>query len=101
MSEQRITRRTLTDRRRGATDPERLRAMSDEGIEASAAADPDNPVWTEAELHAAELVQPDPEPKVPVSIRLDAEVLDFFREGGRGYQSRINSVRAQQRERGR
>jgi uncharacterized protein (DUF4415 family) len=42
------------------------------------------------------------EAKVPVSIRLDAEVLDYFKAGGRGYQSRINAVllgyvRSQQR----
>jgi uncharacterized protein (DUF4415 family) len=39
---------------------------------------------------------------VPVSIRLDAEVLDYFKAAGRGYQSRINAVllgyvRSQQR----
>jgi uncharacterized protein (DUF4415 family) len=30
--------------------------------------------------------------KQPISIRLDADVLDFFRSQGSGYQSRINSV---------
>lgn len=62
-------------------------------------------MWTDAELKAAELVLPHEEPKIPVSIRLDSEVLDFFKEGGRGYQSRINAVllgyvRSQQRTRG-
>jgi uncharacterized protein (DUF4415 family) len=27
-----------------------------------------------------------------VSIRLDDEVLEYFRAGGRGYQTRINAV---------
>lgn len=92
MSEMRITKRSLADKRGGRTDWDRLRAMSDAEIEANAAADSDNPAWTEAELAAAELVLPAGGPKQPVSIRLDAEVLDFFKAAGRGYQSRINAV---------
>lgn len=92
MSEMRITRRTLADKRRGRTDWVRLRSMSEEEIETNAATDADNPPWTEAELAAAEMVLPPEEPKVPVSIRLDAEVVDYFRAAGRGYQSRINAV---------
>ena len=30
--------------------------------------------------------------KVPISFRIDADVLEFFRERGPGYQSRINAV---------
>ena len=33
-----------------------------------------------------------PEPKQAVSIRIDRNVLDWFRRGGRGYQSRMNAV---------
>jgi uncharacterized protein (DUF4415 family) len=32
------------------------------------------------------------EPKAQVTIRLDREVLDWFRLKGKGYQSRINAV---------
>jgi len=32
------------------------------------------------------------EPKAQVTIRLDREVLDWFRSQGKGYQSRINAV---------
>jgi uncharacterized protein (DUF4415 family) len=76
--------------------------MSEAEIEANAAADADNPPWTDAELAAAALVLPAEDTKVPVSIRLDAEVLDYFKAAGRGYQSRINAVllgyvRSQQR----
>lgn len=88
MSEQRITRRTLADRRRGRTDWDRLGAMGEEEIKANTASDLDNPPWTEAELQAAELVLPGEEPKVPVSIRLDSEVLDYFKQGGRGRLTR-------------
>jgi uncharacterized protein (DUF4415 family) len=31
-------------------------------------------------------------PKRPVSLRLDSDVLAHFRRGGRGWQSRINAV---------
>lgn len=45
------------------------------------------PDWT----HTADLLQPGPG-KRQISLRLDADVLDFFKQGGRGYQSRINAV---------
>ena len=66
--------------------------MSEAEIDANAAGDADNPPWTEAELAAARLVLPGDCAKVPVSMRLDSEVLEFFREAGKGYQSRINAV---------
>lgn len=33
-----------------------------------------------------------PEPKIPVNIRLDADIVQYFRAGGPGYQTRINEV---------
>jgi len=33
-----------------------------------------------------------PVPKPLVSIRLDADVLDWFKSHGKGYQTRINAV---------
>ena len=33
-----------------------------------------------------------PKPKKAVTIRIDGDVLDWFRKGGKGYQSRINAV---------
>jgi len=33
-----------------------------------------------------------PEPKKAVSLRLDRDVLDWFKKGGKGYQSRMNAV---------
>jgi uncharacterized protein (DUF4415 family) len=33
-----------------------------------------------------------PATKVPISLRVDADVLDFFRESGPRYQSRMNAV---------
>jgi uncharacterized protein (DUF4415 family) len=31
-------------------------------------------------------------PKASISLRVDADVLDWFRAGGTGYQSRMNAV---------
>lgn len=33
-----------------------------------------------------------PVEKTAISIRIDSDVLDFFRRQGKGYQSRINAV---------
>ena len=59
-------------------------------------ADPDNPAWTEEMLGAPVLKRgrgPQAAPtKVLTSIRLDADVLAFFKSQGDGYQSRINET---------
>ncbi len=92
MSEERIVRRTAADRRKGKTDWSRVRAMTEEEIDRGAESDPDNPPWTEEELANARLTLPSSEAKVPLSIRLDPEVVAYFKADGRGYQSRINAV---------
>ena len=59
-------------------------------------ADPDNPAWTENMLGAPVLKRgrgPQAEPtKVLTSVRLDADILAFFKAQGAGYQSRINAA---------
>ncbi|NJD10591.1 MAG: BrnA antitoxin family protein [Gemmatimonadetes bacterium] len=92
MSEKRITRRAPGQQRKGKTNWKALHRLSDERAEAAAAADIDNPPWSQEELRSAELAWPTAEPKVPVSIRLDREVLDYFKADGPGYQSRISAV---------
>ena len=58
--------------------------------------DPDNLAWTEAMLGAPVLKRgrgPQATPtKVLTSVRLDADVLEFFKSQGAGYQSRINAA---------
>ena len=58
--------------------------------------DPDNPAWTEAMLGAPVLKRgrgPQAAPtKVLTSVRLDADILAFFKAQGSGYQSRINQA---------
>ena len=33
-----------------------------------------------------------PEPKKAVSLRIDPDILDFFKSQGKGYQTRMNAV---------
>ncbi len=58
--------------------------------------DPDNPAWTEDMLGAPVLKRgrgPQANPtKVLTSVRLDADILEFFKAQGAGYQSRINAT---------
>ena len=58
--------------------------------------DADNPAWTEDMLGAPVLKRgrgPQATPtKVPTSVRLDADILEYFKAQGAGYQSRINAA---------
>jgi uncharacterized protein (DUF4415 family) len=64
------------------------------------AIDPDNKPWTREQIRrgralASERRRGRPtleHPKEVVTIRLDGEVLDYFRSQGDGYQTRINAV---------
>ncbi|HKG92076.1 MAG TPA: BrnA antitoxin family protein [Gemmatimonadaceae bacterium] len=64
--------------------------MTDEDAERNAAADRDNPPAETAWLASGRVVQP--APKQAISIRLDADVLAWFRGLGPRYQSRMNAV---------
>lgn len=84
-------RYTLLDLPPDDTDWDRLRRMTDEEVEAAVRSDPDaGPPTDEAFWQDAELVLPPP--KEPISIRVDSDVLDWFRAQGRGYQTRMNAV---------
>ena len=67
------------------SDVKRLRNMKDEEIDYS-----DIPELDEAFFEKAVIVLP--QPKASVSIRLDQEVLDWFKSQGKGYQTRINAL---------
>jgi uncharacterized protein (DUF4415 family) len=58
--------------------------------------DHDNPAWTEDMLGAPVLKRgrgPQATPtKVLTSLRLDADILDYFKSQGSGYQSRMNAA---------
>ena len=71
------------------TDYARLDAMTDEDIAKAVAEDPDAaPLdidWTQARLVL-------PPGKESVTLRVDQDVLDWFRKQGKGYQTRMNAV---------
>ena len=73
---------------RGRANLARLRRVSDAEIARTAPEElRDLPAdfWDEA-------VPVLPAAKVPISLRVDADVLEFFRESGPRYQSRMNAV---------
>ena len=78
--------------KRGAasTDWQRLLQMTDDQAERGAAGDPANAPAPAAWLAAGQLV--DPVRKRAISLRLDPDVVDWFRNTGPRYQSRMNAV---------
>lgn len=92
MKEKGITRVSFKDlhKMKDLTDWKRVRAMTEEDIQRAAASDPDAPMTTEADWANARVVWP--AGKEPVTIRIDKDILEWFRKRGRGYQSRINAV---------
>jgi uncharacterized protein (DUF4415 family) len=76
---------------KGETDWARLDAMTDEDIERAVAEDPDAaPFWTDEDWANARVVWP--QGKAPVTLRLDRDIIAWFKTHGRGYQTRINAV---------
>ena len=78
-------------KRRGKTDWKKLQTLSDGDIRKAVATDPDAaPVASLEWFRRAKFLEP--QAKKPVSIRLDEDVIRWFRSRGRGYQTRINAV---------
>ena len=89
MNSKSITEITLEDATRrkgeGRTNWERLRREESAGIEPERDPDEGEFDWSRAQVTM-------PRPKQPISVRLDADVIEFFKSQGRGYQTRINAV---------
>ncbi len=90
MKDKNITIRSRDDPRRGKTDWARVAKLTDAEIEAAMAKDPAWADFDEADWSEAVLVIP-PKKKA-ISIRVDEDVLDFFKQEGAGYQRRMNAV---------
>lgn len=78
------------ERQRNQTDWARVDALTEEEIETSIANDPDWAGFEDADWTKAVLVVP--AKKKAISIRVDEDVLDYFKSDGEGYQRRINAV---------
>ncbi|WP_164561436.1 BrnA antitoxin family protein [Nitratidesulfovibrio vulgaris] len=75
---------------RPLTDGKRSRAFSDAQLTANAETDPDNPILDDTFWERARRVPPPR--KKQVTLRLDAEVLEWFKQQGKGYQTTINAI---------
>jgi len=67
------------------SDWDRVDAMSDSEIDFSDIPPLDDDFFATAELRL-------PQRKEPITIRLDSDVLGWYRSFGKGYQTRINAV---------
>ena len=89
MKNERIIKRKWGERRKGKTNWAAVDALTDEEIAEAVRTDPDaaplDVDWSEAVLVI-------PPKKKAISIRVDEDVLDFFKQQGTGYQRRINAV---------
>ncbi|MBF0456597.1 MAG: BrnA antitoxin family protein [Nitrospirae bacterium] len=72
------------------TDWARVAAMTDTEIEQAVASDPDTFIPDANWFDKAQIVMP--QTKSMVTLRLDPDVLKWFKHDGRGYQTRINAV---------
>jgi uncharacterized protein (DUF4415 family) len=76
--------------RKSASDMKRLAAPRDSDI----VIDADAPAWT-PEMFARAIVKrglETPPAKTLLSLRVDSDVVEWFRAQGRGYQSRMNAL---------
>ena len=67
------------------TDWDRLNTMKDADIDTSGI-----PLLTESFFNSAELWLPDPQNVI--TMRIDPDVLAWFKQQGEGYETRINAV---------
>ena len=72
------------------TDWKRVKDMTEAEIEVAAASDEDAQPTDEEFWANAEVVMP--QPKRAISLRVDSDVLEWFKSHGSGYQTRMNAV---------
>jgi uncharacterized protein (DUF4415 family) len=85
-----IVAREAPRKMRIRSDLDKLRRLTDEEIDASIANDPDWEEFKDIDWSKAVLIIP-PKKKA-ISIRIDEDVLDYFKKQGAGYQRRMNAV---------
>ena len=96
MKQTHTTRRSAGDSRKGKTDWQHVDGLTDEEVQEAARSDPDTQptnaeFWTDATLRV-------PEKKRLISLRLDPDVIQWYKSQGRGYQTRMNAVLRQYME---
>jgi len=79
----------MLNRGESRTNWAKVDAMSEAELEASIAADPDDVHET---LNWTQAVKGIPERKQAIKLRIDNDIVGWFRATGKGYQTRINNV---------
>jgi uncharacterized protein (DUF4415 family) len=74
---------------RGKTDWKRLDRQTSAQTETIAMKDRDGRPMSDQEWAMSEVIYPQ---KVPVGLKLDDDVLGWFKSQGKGYQTRINTI---------
>jgi uncharacterized protein (DUF4415 family) len=72
-------------KKQSKTDWNKVKALSDSEIDTSGIPALDQDFFKSAYLRM-------PSKKASITVRLDSDVLDWFRKQGKGYQTRINAV---------
>lgn len=90
MKDKHITRHAQSDPPIERTDWAKIRRLSEAELDEAARSDPDAQPTDSDFWQDADLVMP--ETKQSVTLRLDRDVLGWFRSHGKGYQTRINAV---------
>ena len=84
------TKGRTKDTLKGKTDWKRIDALTDGEIERAVASDPDSELLEDFNWEQVRVVLPPK--KRAVYIKLDEDVIAYFKSDGRGYQARINAV---------
>ncbi len=90
MSEGPLIRKSADQLKAGGTDWETLERLTDGEIEAAIASDPDAAPELDAEWFRNAVIGIPA--KVAMSIRVDDDVMAWFRSQGKGWQTRMNAV---------
>ena len=90
MKDRDIIRRSASELRPGKTDWARVDALTDEDIQKAIASDPDAAPELDDEWFRNAVL--DVPAKVAMSIRVDDDVMGWFRSHGKGWQTRMNAV---------
>ena len=89
MKKENTVTRQWGERRKGKTDWAAVDALTDKQIADAIRNDPDA---APLEVDWSEAVLVIPSKKKAISIRVDEDVLDYFKHEGAGYQRRMNAV---------
>lgn len=86
-----ITTRRLGEIREDRTDSARVDAQTEEELAEAIRRDPDDEELEPSWVKRAMVLRPE-QPKERITMWVDADVVNWFREQGRGYQTRMNAV---------